>query len=63
MPESDFEQSMSDNINKLTNQDANEGADGETILLHEVQALLLLDYSHDAAWVSWEDSLVRNYLK
>ena len=37
---------------KLTNQDANEGAEGEPVLLHEVDALLLLDYSHDGAWVS-----------
>ena len=51
MPESDFEQSMSDNINKLTNQDANEGADGQTVLLQESPEFLLLNYSHDAAWL------------
>ena len=42
---------MSDNINKLTNQDANEGADGQTVLLQESPEFLLLNYSHDAAWL------------
>ena len=39
----------SDFNNKLTNQDANEGADGQTVLLQESQDFLLLNYSHDAA--------------
>ena len=42
---------MSDNINKLTKQDANEGADGQNVLLQESPEFLLLNYSHDAAWL------------
>ena len=55
---------MRDNINDFTKQDANEGADGQKVLLQEGQEFLFLIYSHDddAAWPSW-DSLVRNYLK
>ena len=44
---------MRDNINELTKQDANEGADGQKVLLQESQEFLFLNYSHDddAAWI------------